>query len=67
MYSTGVRPKELRSPTAYFPTPITPVRAHLVTKGERRAREREAGRVVVDERDLVMDERDMWGYAWDED
>jgi len=43
-------------------TPITPSR--LVTKEERRRKEKEAGRRVTTIEDAVPEEADMWGESY---
>ena len=68
-------PNYLRSPqtgvpmTPYSPympfTPLTPMTpSRLVTRGERKKREREEGRRVATMEDAVVEESDMWGDAY---
>ena len=65
----------LRSPhtgvpaTPYSPympfTPLTPVTpSRLVTRSERKKREKEEGRRVLTREDAVPEEDDMWGDGW---
>jgi hypothetical protein len=49
----------------YMPfTPLTPVTPHLVTKKERKARDKMSGRKMKDTDDLVRDPKDMFGDAY---
>ena len=49
----------------YMPfTPLTPVTPHLTSRAERRQREREEGRRVLRQQDVVIDENEMWGNAY---
>ena len=68
-------PNHLRSPqtgvpmTPYSPympfTPLTPMTpSRLVTRMERKKREREEGRRVATMEDAVVEESDMWGDAY---
>jgi len=45
-------------------TPLTPVTPHLVTKKERKARDKMSGRKMKDTDDLVRDPKDMFGDAY---
>lgn len=60
---TGV-PSTPYSPYMPF-TPLTPMTpSRLVTKQERKRREKEEGRRVVTVEDAVLEESDMWGSAY---
>ncbi|KAI9683873.1 MAG: hypothetical protein M1829_004207 [Trizodia sp. TS-e1964] len=61
---TGMLSAPLRTPySPYMPrTPMTPVTPRLVTRRERRAREREEGRSVVTE--LAKSEGELWDSAY---
>ncbi|PSK42713.1 hypothetical protein B9Z65_5635 [Elsinoe australis] len=49
----------------YMPfTPLTPVTPRLVSRQERRLREREEGRRAIVEEDKVVDDKDMWGDGY---
>jgi len=50
----------------YMPfTPLTPITpSRLVTKEERRRKEKEAGRRVTTIEDAVPEEADMWGESY---
>jgi len=50
----------------YMPfTPLTPMTpSHLVTKQERKRKEKEEGRRVATMEDAVVEEADMWGDAY---
>jgi hypothetical protein len=61
------RPLRTGMPTPYSPympfTPVTPITpSRLVSKHERRRREKENGLRVLMEDDMVKDDHDMWGY-----
>ncbi|PYH97315.1 hypothetical protein BO71DRAFT_396300 [Aspergillus ellipticus CBS 707.79] len=54
-------------PTPYSPympfTPVTPLApSRMVTKRQRRREGKESGHKVLNEDDIVRDDRDMWGY-----
>ncbi|KAN0071467.1 hypothetical protein V8E54_010063 [Elaphomyces granulatus] len=61
------RPLRTGMPTPYSPympfTPVTPITpSRLVSRQERRRREKENGLRVLMEDDMVKDDHDMWGY-----
>lgn len=60
---TGGVPATPYSPYMPF-TPLTPITPRLVTRQERKRREKEEGRRVVGAEDRVVEEADMWGDAY---
>lgn len=49
----------------YMPfTPITPVTPHLMSRAERKQREKEQGRRALGQEDKVMEEDEMWGSGY---
>ncbi|KAI9814639.1 MAG: hypothetical protein M1827_003195 [Pycnora praestabilis] len=51
--------------SAYMPfTPITPVTPRLVTRYERKQKQREAGRMVAFEEDKVKEEGELWDSGY---